>query len=275
MKRNALSMAMVLLLGSRLAFADGPADDDAVARQIRELRRNNFPLIDFHVHLKGGLTLEEALAHSRKTGIKYGIAPNCGLGFPITDDEGIYRFLEKMKGQPCFVGMQAEGREWVNLFSKKAIAKFDYVFSDAMTFTDHRGKRIRLWIDDEVVIDDKQAFMDLCVEKIVSVISNEPIDIYVNPTFLPAQIAGEYDALWTPERMQRVIDAAVKHNVAIEINARYRLPRPAFIKRAKQAGVKFAFGTNNGGRELGRLEYCLRMIEECGLTAEDMFVPKR
>jgi len=274
MKRIAFLMTLVILLGSRLVLADDPADD-AVARQIRALREANFPLIDFHVHLKGGLTLEEALANSRKTGIRYGIAPNCGLGFPITDDEGIYRFLEEMKGQSCLKGMQAEGREWVNLFSKEAIAKFDYVFSDAMTFTDHRGKRVRLWIADEVVIDDTQAFVDMCVDKIVSVISNEPIDIYVNPTFLPARIADQYDALWTPERMQRVIDAAVEHGVAIEINARLRLPKPAFIKRAKRAGVKFAFGTNNGGRELGRLEYCLKMIEECKLTPDDMFVPKR
>ena len=257
---------------------DAPVEQPAVDRryrQILQLHRKNFPLVDFHVHLKGGLTLEEALANSRKTGINYGIAPNCGLGFPITDDAGIDRFIESMKGQPVFLGMQAEGREWVTLFSKEAIAKFDYVFSDAMTFTDHRGKRIRLWIKDEVVVDDKQAFMDMCVDKIVSVLSNEPIDVYVNPTFLPAVIADEYDALWTGQRMQRVIDAAVQHDVAIEINARYRLPSAAFIKRAKAAGAKFSFGTNNGGKDLGRLEYCLDMIEECGLTSRDMFVPKR
>jgi len=244
-------------------------------RQILDLQRRNFPLIDFHVHLKGGLTLEEALANSRKTGINYGIAPNCGLGFPITDDEGIYKFVESMKGQPAFLGMQAEGREWVNLFSKEAIGKFDYVFSDAMTFTDDRGKRIRLWVEKEVAFDDKQAFVEMCVDKIVSVISNEPIDVYVNATFLPACISDEYDVLWTPRRMQRVIDAAVKHDVAIEINARYRIPNVAFIKRAKAAGVKFTFGTNNGGKELGRLEYCLDVVEQCGLTWKDMFVPGR
>jgi hypothetical protein len=46
------------------------------------------------------------------------------------------------------------------------------------------------------------------------------------------------------------------------------------VKRAKKAGAKFSFGTNNGGRELGNLEYCLEIARECGLTAEDMFVPK-
>ena len=104
--------------------------------------------------------MEEALALSQKNGINYGIAPNCGLGFPITNDAGIEDFLLSMKGQPVFLGMQAEGREWVNLFSKEAIAKFDYVFTDAMTFTDDNGKRMRLWIEEEVgEIMDKERFM--------------------------------------------------------------------------------------------------------------------
>jgi hypothetical protein len=255
-----------------------PLDQSVVDRryaQISRLHEENFPLVDFHVHLKGGLTLEEALANSRRVGIGYGIAPNCGLGFPITDDAGIYKFLETMKGQPVFLGMQAEGREWVKMFSRKAIQQFDYVFTDAMTFTDDRGKRIRLWIGQEVQIDDEQAFMDMYVDRILSVLNNEPIDVYVNPTFLPAQIAARYDQLWTDQRMQKVIDAAVKNNVAIEINAQLRLPRPKFINRAKAAGVKFTFGTNNAGRNLGRLEYCLDMIQQCGLTSEDMFLPKR
>ena len=147
------------------------------------------------------------------------------------------------------------------------------MFTDAMTFRDKRGKRIRLWIRKEVQIGDKQDFMDMYVEKIVSVL-NEPIDIYVNPTFLPAFIADEDDVLWTPERMDKFIRAAVKNDVAIEINARYRIPSKAFIKRAKEAGAKFSFGINNGGRKLGHLEYCQRMARECGLTIKDMFSPR-
>jgi hypothetical protein len=46
------------------------------------------------------------------------------------------------------------------------------------------------------------------------------------------------------------------------------------IKMAKKAGIKFSFGTNNTGNELGQLEYCLMMIEECGLTPDDIFMPK-
>ena len=35
-------------------------------------------------------------------------------------------------------------------------------------------------------------------------------------TFLPADIAGRYDELWARERMRKVIEAAVRHGVAIK-----------------------------------------------------------
>jgi len=242
---------------------------------VRPLPRPDFPMVDYHVHLKGGLTLEEAIRNAQARGIKLGIAENCGIGFRVTNDEELQRSLKLLEGKPVYKAMQAEGREWLNLFSPEMIAKFDYVFTDAMTFTDKRGKRIRLWIREQVQIDDKQDFMDMYVDRIVTILNNEPIDIYVNPTFLPAVIADEYDVLWTPQRMDKVIEAAVKNDVAVEINARSRIPSIAFIKRAKKAGVKFSFGTNNDGRELGHLEYCRRMARECGLTIKDMFSPLR
>ena len=248
---------------------------DEIYRELARLNAAGFPLVDYHVHLKGGLTLEEALAESRRLGIMYGIAVNGGLGFPVTNDAAAEAFLKGIQGQPVFVALQGEGREWVKLFSKETIAKFDYVFTDAMTFTDDNGKRMRLWINEEVgEIKDKERFMDTCVDRIVGVLNNEPIDIYVNPTFLPEALAAESDRLWTPERMEKVIDAAKRNDVAIEINNRYRLPRPAFIKAAKRAGLKFSFGTNNGDRDLGRLEYGLQMVRECDLEPQDIFFPK-
>ena len=180
-----------------------------------------------------------------------------------------------MKGQPAFIGLQGEGREWVTLFSREVIAKFDYIFTDCMTFSDDRGKRMRLWIPEEVgEIPDPEQFMEMLVSRIVGILNHEPIDIHANPTFLPPALAPDYDRLWTPERMQRVIEAAKANDVAIEINNRYRIPSAAFIQRAKNAGVKFSFGTNNGDPNLGRIEYALAMVKQCGLTWQDIFVPK-
>ena len=256
--------------GEKTAMLVDPEWETTIAK----FMDTGFPLVDYHVHLKGGLTLEEVKENSLKLGINYGLAPNCGLKFPVTDDISLAAYMDTVKGQPIFRGMQAEGREWITLFSPGAVAKFDYVFTDAMTFTDNKGRRNRIWIKDEVWVDDKQQFMEQLVSKIEAIFSQEPVDIYVNPTVLPDTLMPEYEQLWTKERMERIIRVLAENNIALEINARYKTPNAEMIRMAKAAGVKFSFGTNNTGRELGRLEYCLRMIEECGLTPDDIFMPK-
>ena len=258
---------------SRPLSAELPQVDD-LYREVIRLGTENYPVVDYHVHLKGGLTLQQALENSRRLGINYGIAINCGQGFPVHSDDSVQQYLDSMKGQPCFIALQGEGREWMTLVSPASVARFDYVFTDAMTFTDDNGKRMRLWIDDEVgAITDEQAFMEMYVNRIMSVM-REPIDIYANPTFLPRQIASEYEMLWTAERRHKVITAAIDNNVAIEINNRYKIPSASFIKEAKSAGAKFSLGTNNADANLGRLEYPIQMVRECGLKWQDIFVPR-
>ena len=248
----------------------------AYAQDVVSLGSQNIPMVNSHMHLKGGLTLDHALAQSRATGIFFGAAVNCGLNFAITNDAGINAALETFKGQPVFVAMQAEGREWVKMFSRDAVAKFDYVITDAMTIVDDDGRRMRLWIQDEVPdIQDKQAFMDMLVDRTVKILTTEPINVYVNPTYLPVQIAPEYDQLWTEQRMKKVVEAARRSGVAIEINSKARLPSRAFLKLAKAAGCKFTFGTNNAGREIGDLDYSFAMVKELGLRWQDIWIPRR
>jgi len=250
-----------------------PVVDDNF-REIIRLGTENYPVVDYHVHLKGGLTLELALANSRRLGIFYGIAVNCGLNFPVHDDKSVQEYLATMKNQPCYAALQGEGREWMTLTSPESIARFDYCFTDAMTFRDDTGYRRRLYVAEEMGdLSDPQAFMELYVQRIEAVL-HEPIDIYANPTYLPKPLVAQYDKLWTPARMQRVIDAAIEQDVAIEINNRYKIPSPAFIRQAKAAGAKFSFGTNNNEAELGRMEYAIQMIRDCGLQWQDIFVPK-
>ncbi len=251
------------------------ASQNSSIQRISELKAAGYNIVDYHAHLKGGLTMEELLDHSKKTGIRYGVAFNAGIGFPITDDTSLMENYQKYKDFPVYMAMQAEGREWVSMFSKESISTFDYVFTDAMTWTDRKGRRMRLWMPEEVFVDDKDDFMEQLVAKIVEVMEKEPIDIYVNSTFLPDVLQADYDALWTEERMDKVIHAAAKNNIAIEINARYKIPSATFIKRAKKAGVKFSMGTNNADRELGTLDYAIEMIAECGLEPGDFFEPQK
>ncbi|MBN1480165.1 DUF1080 domain-containing protein [candidate division KSB1 bacterium] len=257
-----------------LATPGIPLEDAKYDSLLITLAQKNFPLLDLHVHLKGGLIMEQALAHARQYGFTYGLAVNCGLDMTYETNDALEEFLATYEQPPqTYLAMQAEGREWLDLFATETVAKFDYVFTDAMTWTNNSGKRLRLWIKEETEVGDPQDFMEQLVQSIEQILT-EPVDIYVNPTYLPDEIAHLYDDLWTPERMDRVIQALVENKVALEINDRRKIPSADFIKRAKAAGVKFTFGTNNGGiDDLGRLEYCLAMVQECGLQPSDMWHP--
>jgi hypothetical protein len=259
-----------------LPDSENPERVDAVDERnddIIRLQQANFPVIDCHVHLKGW-NRDQAMVNSRKTGIFYGVAPNCGIGFPVTSDDDIYAYLDTTKNMSCFAAMQGEGREWPETFSTEARSRFDYVFTDAMTFFDHKGRRTRLWMPDEVWIDiDPEQYMDVIVDRIVKVLREEPINIYVNPTFLPEQLMPDYDRLWTDARINRVIEALATKKIALEINARYCIPREKIIRMAKEAGIRFTLGTNNANSNIGKLEYCIDMVNRCGITARDMYVP--
>lgn len=253
-----------------------PALTDATARELFLLGAHNYPVVDYHSHLKAGLTLEQVLERSRATGIFYGIAINCGKGFPVQDEGTARKFVDSLKGMPVFTGMQAEGREWTQMFNRATVGLFDYVFTDSMTWTDNRGRRMRTWIPEEVGgIADPQEFMNTLVDRAVGILEREPIDIYANPTFLPDQIAKDYDRLWTEERIRRILKAARTGDVAIELNNRYRLPGEKIVKMAKEEGLKFSFGTNNTGpHDLGRCEYGIEMVNAAKLRWQDFFVPR-
>ena len=251
-----------------------PPPPSPISTELAGLHAENYPVIDLHTHLKGGLTLGDVVRRQFLTGIGAGIAVNGGLGFAVTNDATLLAARREIGHPVMFAAMQAEGREWVRLFSPAALAQFDYVFTDAMTIVNDQGRRMRLWIPEETEIGDPQAFMDLLVRRTVEILENEPIQVWVNPTFLPAAIAKDYDALWTPERRKKVIEAAARRKIAVELNARFRLPGAAFVREAKAAGIKFTFGTNNGGRDdLGNLDYSVQLVRECGLKWDDFWVP--
>ena len=259
-----------------LMAATPPFDEQS--NRILALQQQMFPVIDFHVHLKGGLDKELAAQLSMQYGINYGVAPNAGeggVGRMLKDDAEVYTYYDEVRPMPFLCGVQGEGRRWTHTFSAEALSIFDYLFTDAMTIVDHKGRLSRIYRPEEVFYDgiSYEQYMDHLVDQTVKILSFEPADIYANPTFLPEPLSQEYDKYWTEERVEKVLDVMVQHDIALEINARYRIPSFAVIKAAKQRGLKFTFGTNNVDADFGALEYCLDAIEECGLTVEHMWMP--
>lgn len=229
----------------------------------------NIPLVDLHAHLEGEITVERAVQIAQKLGVTLGVVEHGGRGQAISDDESLARYVASLEGYPVYKGMQAEGLDWADCFSEEARAGLDFVLSDALTFPERDGRRVRLWTP-EAQVEDAQDFMDRYVAFHLQVMAT-PIDIMANFSFLPAPIAARYDELWTAERMDRLIAAAVERGAAIEINGRYRIPSASFVRRAKAAGVRFSFGSNQHGADVGKLAYCVEMVQECGLERADIF----
>jgi histidinol phosphatase-like PHP family hydrolase len=252
-----------LALGTNLTAAAAGATD--------------LPLVDYHVHVEGVITLEKAIEISRQRGVKFGVVEHAGTKankYPnlLNCDADLRRYLDILAGKPVLRGIQAEGLDWMTCFSKELVAELDYVLTDALTFPEKDGRRVELWRPN-VKIDDAEDFMDRYVDFHVQVLTREPIDILANLSFLPAQIADKFDALWTPARMKRIVDTAVQCNVAIEINSSMSLPRLPLLQMAKQAGAKFSFGSNIRGLDVGKLDYSIRMAKELGLKPADLFTP--
>ena len=232
----------------------------------------DFPIVDYHVHVEGATTIEHVLQLARERGVKVGIAEHGGVGEGMKTDEDMRKYLARWAGKPVYRGMQGGGLTWSKMFSKDMIVQLDYVLSDALNFPDKDGKIVYLWTP-AALITDEQDFMERYVAFNLQVMNEEPIDILANATFLPDDIVHDYSVLWTDERMEKVIETARKHAIAIEISGLYKIPSKKFILKAKAAGIKFTFGSNTHGEEVGMVGYGIQMAHECGLTAANMFTP--
>jgi histidinol phosphatase-like PHP family hydrolase len=236
--------------------------------------------VDFHVHLDNS-TIDKVLELSRERGLKFGIVEHAGTKanqYPtvLSNDAELHDYLAMLEGKPVFKGIQAEWTDWMSCFSPKVLAQLDYVLTDAMTFPGKDGRRVKLWTADaaqQVDMSDKQGFMDRFVDWHVEIMAREPIDILANTTWLPAGMLEEWELYWTQPRMQKVVDAALKYGIALEISSSYKLPKMPFLKLAKKAGAKFSFGSNGRYPNMGKLDYSFEMAKQLDLKPADMFTP--
>ncbi len=270
-------LANVACAGAFAAVARGPA---AISESFPNTPGFDSPLTDFHVHLDNS-TIDKVLELPRAREVRFGIVEHAGTKenkYPVvlSNDDELGHFLAMLRDKPVYRGIQAEWTDWMGCFSKEALARLDFVLSDTMTFPAKDGQRVKLWEDnslERVGLTDPEKFMDRYVDWHIEILERQPLDILANTTWLPAAFAPYYDRLWTHARMDKVIATAVKHRVALEISASFKLPSLTFLKTAKAAGAKFSFGSNGRYPNMGKLGYCLDMARQLGLKREDLFAP--
>lgn len=231
--------------------------------------------MEFHVHLRGGMTPDKCVAREKKLGIRTAALENHGRGWPYDTDEKLQTLIDWCAAANVPVGIQVNDRDWFKQISPKIRQQLDFVLADTMIMPDvEGGEPKKMWLPGNVTVDVNdetavQSWMERYMRHCLQVV-NEPITILANPTYLPPCLGDRTD-LWTPERMDALIQAAVKNHVALEINAQ-TYPAAEFVKRAKKAGAKFTIGVNNFTDELRGYDRVWDIVEQCGgLTADDFF----
>jgi hypothetical protein len=242
----------------------------------------DLPKTDLHVHLNyasespengAAAAYKKAAELSKNIGVTFGIAEEFDGNSVRINDSLLLDRIALAKKNSLYLGLQVSRRDWHDMYSKGILAQVDYILADGMIFPDKAGRMLYIWVPG-TPLGEPEDFMNLYVAHNVRVLS-EPITIWGNATYLPDALISRYDELWTDARMKSLIDAAVKNNVAIEINSRFKVPNARFIKMAKAAGAHFTFGSNTHGPGAGEISWSINMAKECGLTKEDFFTPKR
>ena len=232
---------------------------------------NDFPLIDYHVHLTKQFTIEKAITLAEKKEMKFGIVEHPGPGYAIQTDYDLKLYIEKLRKFPVYVGLQPVYLNWSKDFSRELLDKIDHVLMDADTIPLENGHYLRIWQHDNYIENINQ-FMDLYINHIENILKYEPITIFARPTYLPINFARYYDKLWTNDRVSKIIELAKNNNIALEISTPMHVPSKKIILQAKAAGLKFTFGTNARNFNAGKFHYGLQMAKECNLTADNMLI---
>jgi histidinol phosphatase-like PHP family hydrolase len=233
----------------------------------------NFPLVDMHVHTTDKFTMDNIMAIAKSRNVRFGIVEH-PAPWALKDDSDLKNYIEKLRRYPVYIGLQPFNLDWSRNYSPELLAQVDYILMDPQRVPMGNGETLSIW-EFDTYVENTEEFMERYMAYTMEILHNEPINILAWPLFLPVCIARDYYTLWTQERMQQIITAARKKNIAIEINDMAHTPNEKFILMAKEQGLKFTFGSDSRNQNAGRLAYCKAIAKKCNLTKEDFYIPKR
>lgn len=73
--------------------------------------------------------------------------------------------------------------------------------------------------------------------------------------------------------MTKVIDAARRNGVAIEVYNPKRIPSISFLKLAKEKGCLFSTGGLFQENKMSEPDYFYEVIDQCKLDYKDIYIP--
>ena len=223
----------------------------------------NLPLIDYHVHLTQEFTIDLAVKLSTELNVKFGIVEHPGAQTGIQSDDELLRYIENLRKYPVYVGLQPVYRNWSDGFSQKVLDQLDYVLMDADTVPLGNHTYLEIWRHNNY-IEDVPTFMELYMNHIENILKYEPLTIFARPTYLPVNFGRYYDALWTGDRVQKIIQLAKERNIGGRpTGGKRHAPKTAEVtrNRLKRMALTLQFP---GGVSQRSVEECLRIAFDEG-----------
>lgn len=206
--------------------------------------RQGLRLCDFHIHLRGGMTVEKALARERASGIASAFIANHGCGWEIDTNEKLNAFIDAAQaaglaeGRLIRVGAQVNDRDWYRQIDTATRSRLDFILADALIMDGQK-----LWED--FPIPDSEAWMERYFAHNMKIL-DEPITILANPTYLPKALESQWDKLWTDARLKALCTKAKEKGIALEVQAESPFQQyPRYLKFARESGCLISLGTNN------------------------------
>jgi len=179
LKSTALSAAMIPFLPSLSAL------------EIAETEA--FPLLDLHVHTTKDFTIEKVLEIAKERNLRIGIVEHPAI-WALKDDSDLRNYINFLRKYPVYIGLQPTYPGWSKNYSAELISQVDYILMDPQMVPQGNGKTWQIW-EFDTYIEDTEDFMKRYMDYTLEILTNEPINIFGWPLFLPVCIARDYYSL--------------------------------------------------------------------------------
>lgn len=245
-------------------------------------------ITDLHTHTcmsDGSLTPEALLRTAQAHGYGLGISDHafCCNMYTLED---IRRYLQRISQLPVLRGLECNIGEDYALPAELDV-QVDYVIASVHAMAGPRGEKYALGdffcyeshLTDEESVSYCDRMFDEYAEATLQMAEHtfqtQRADIYGHSLVVPfyARRKGTAEAF---DFENAVISLCKRYRLALEISGLWESTNDAMVLRAKQAGVRFTFGSDcHLAKDACNLTRALALAERCGLTESDFYLPVR